>query len=217
MHCLKRSLFMCFFNQSVLGISISSCIPRSASAPIRIRCVWKTHAHGLSDKAEYTLTGSIDNLGLFFGPVVRPENDVPLTPLSAQVLIILVILGRGARAGHRDGRTLSVRHGQRARRVKPDTFDFRGVDTGFSEDLLRTSCEGGPDIRCRLFENSVIRRRAVCLGRLCPAACQLTAQVGQIVKSWRERRRGLTRVLGDQVAFSIHEACSTRPRTTAQT
>lgn len=99
-----------------------------------IREKQEIYAHGLADEPEDTFSSPIDNLGLLFGPMIGPQDDIPISTVP-EVLIALVVLAPSC-PGHRDGGPITVRNGQRAGSVEPYTLDLRWVDFRFGKDLL---------------------------------------------------------------------------------
>jgi hypothetical protein len=113
----KSSAFMCFFNHKVLGISISSCQPYrtvrgfSMSTPKQetprdgrkkgIERVLSTHAHHPAYEAQDPFPRLVDERGLFLGPMIRPEDHIPIPCL-------LACFPQPFAFGHTDGNTLSI-------------------------------------------------------------------------------------------------------------
>lgn len=97
--------------------------------------------HCSADVVEQVLAGRVDQLGLGPRAVVGPEDDVPdLSVLSDGLLAVGPRLGRD-----RDGVSVLVGDGERARRIEADALDERLVDGRLAQHILARLADAVPD------------------------------------------------------------------------
>src|ERR1700722_4562781 len=143
---------MCLLSHSILGISCSSCAYQNYIKGLR---VLGAYAHSTTEVVKDYRTRLVNQICLFFGPMVAPQDDVPF-PFASQ----LVPLGNYYRS------VLPIDDGKRACRIESQSPDSTVINLCLCKDEFDGSRERGPDICGRLLEDAVVLRVSVCFGCL---------------------------------------------------